>query len=72
MYIFGSVKFIHYLSYPNVVLFTKEVKPWLAKHPMKINGRLSNLELTSLSKEFTDGHDGLMNKQNVLYHTRAW
>ena len=33
--------------------FTKEVKPQLAKRPLKTNGRLANLELTSLVKEAT-------------------
>ena len=36
--------------------FTKEVNPRLAKRPLKINGRLANLELTSLVKEATDGY----------------
>ena len=31
--------------------FTKQVNPWLAKHPLKTNGRLANLELTSIIKE---------------------
>ena len=29
-----------------VASFTKEVNPWLAKRPLKTNGRLANLELT--------------------------
>ena len=33
--------------------FTKEVKPRLAKRPLKSNGRLANRELTSLVKEAT-------------------
>ena len=33
--------------------FTTEVNPRLAKHPVKINGRLANLELTSLVNEAT-------------------
>ena len=36
-----------------VASFTKEVNPWLAKCPLKTNGHLSNLELTSLVKEAT-------------------
>ena len=36
-----------------VASFTKEVNPWLAKHPLKTNGCLANLELTSLVKEAT-------------------
>ena len=37
-----------------VASFTKEVNLWLAKHPLKTNGRLANRELTSLIKETTD------------------
>ena len=33
--------------------FTKEVNPRLAKCPLKTNGHLANLELTSLVKEAT-------------------
>ena len=33
--------------------FTKEDNPWLAKRPLKTNGRLANLGLTSLVKEAT-------------------
>ena len=33
--------------------FTKEDNPRLAKRPSKINGRLTNLELTSLVKDGT-------------------
>ena len=33
--------------------FTKEVNPRLAKRPLKTNGRLANLRLTSLVKEAT-------------------
>ena len=36
-----------------VASFTKEVNPRLAKRPLKTNGRLANLELTSLLKEAT-------------------
>ena len=36
-----------------VASFTKEVNPWLAKRPLQTNGRLANLELTSLVKEAT-------------------
>ena len=36
-----------------VASFTKEVNPRLAKHPLKTNGRLANLELPSLVKEAT-------------------
>ena len=36
---------------PTVVPFIKEVNPRLAKRPLKINGRLANLELTALVKE---------------------
>ena len=32
-------------------LFTKEVDPGLAKHPLVFNGRLANRGLTSLVKE---------------------
>ena len=31
--------------------FTKQVDPRLAKHPLKTNGHLANLRLTSLVKE---------------------
>ena len=34
--------------------FTKEDNPQLAKRPLKTNGHLANLELTSLVKEATD------------------
>ena len=37
-----------------VASFTKEVNPRLAKRPLKTNGRLANLGLTSLVKEATD------------------
>ena len=37
-----------------VASFTKEINPRLAKRPLKTNGRLANLELTSLIKEATD------------------
>ena len=40
---------------PPVASFTKEVNPQLAKRPLKTNGRLANLELTSLVKEATEG-----------------
>ena len=33
--------------------FIKEVNWRLAKHPLKTNGRLANLQLTSLVKEAT-------------------
>ena len=36
-----------------VACFTTEVNPRLAKRPLKTNGRLANLELTSLVKEAT-------------------
>ena len=34
--------------------FTKDIDPWLAKRPLKTNGRLANRGLTSLVKEATD------------------
>ena len=34
--------------------FAKEVNLWLAKCPLKTNGRLANLRLTSLVKEATN------------------
>ena len=36
------------VCHPPVVSFTKKVTPQLAKHLLKTNGRLANLELTSL------------------------
>ena len=36
-----------------VASFTKEVNPWLAKRPLKTNGRLANLGLTSVVKKAT-------------------
>ena len=39
----------------SVACFTKKVNPRLAKRPLKTNGRLANLELTSLVKEATAG-----------------
>ena len=38
-----------------VASFTKEVNPRLAKRPLKTNGRLANLGLTTLVKEATGG-----------------
>ena len=35
--------------------FTKELHPWLAKRPLKTNGRLANCGLTSLIKGATGG-----------------
>ena len=44
-----------------VASFTKEVNSRLAKRPLVFNGRLANLELTSLVKEATgDWHDPQM------------
>ena len=43
----------HTPSMTLVASFTKEVNPRLAKRPMKTNGRLANLELTSSEKEAT-------------------
>ena len=40
----------------SVASLTKEVNPRLAKRPLKTNGRLANLDLTSLVKEVTGGH----------------
>ena len=37
-----------------VASFTKEVNPQLPKCPLKTNGHLANLELTSFVKEATD------------------
>ena len=37
-----------------VACFTKEVNLWLAKRPLKTNGRLANCGLTSLVKKATD------------------
>ena len=39
---------------PPMAHFAKEVNPRLAKRPLKTNGRLANLELTSLVKEATE------------------
>ena len=54
------------ISYSNlpVASFTKEVNPRLAKRPLKTNGRLANLELTSLVKEAT----GVDELNPHLYH----
>ena len=38
------------------VIMTKEINPRLAKRPLKTNGRLVNLELTSLVKEATGAY----------------
>ena len=38
---------------PSTAFFGKEVTPRLAKRPLKTNGRLANLGLTSLVKEVT-------------------
>ena len=40
-------------NFQTVALFTKDVKPRLAKRPLKTNGRLANRGLTSLVKEAT-------------------
>ena len=37
----------------SVAFITKEVNRWLAKHPLKTNGHLDNLELTSSLKGAT-------------------
>ena len=42
---------IYSAEYTPVASLTKEVNPWLAKCPLKTNGRLANL--TSLVKEAT-------------------
>ena len=41
------------LKHSPVASFTKQVNPWLAKRPLKTNGRLANQGLTSLVKEAT-------------------
>ena len=48
------------LLQPSVAHFTKEVNPRLAKCPLKINGRLANLGLTSVVKEAAGGRKGLL------------
>ena len=45
-----------------VASFTKEVNPWLAKRPLKTNGRLANHGLTSLVKEAT-----VHSRKKILY-----
>ena len=50
--------YIFILDLTPVASFTKEVNPRLAKCPLKTNGRLANLGLTSLVKEAT-GFNGL-------------
>ena len=42
----------------SVAFFTKEVNLWLAECPLKTNGSLANLELTSLVKEATGDENG--------------
>ena len=39
----------------SVASITQEVNQQLAKHPLKTNGHLANLESTSFVKEATDG-----------------
>ena len=46
-------KLLNILFKSTVASFTKEVNPRLAICPLKTNGRLANLELTSLVKEAT-------------------
>ena len=41
---------IYQLQSTSEASFTKEVNPRLAEHPLKANGRLANLELTSFVK----------------------
>ena len=40
-----------FVEMPSVASLTEEVYPWLAKRPLKTNGRLANPKLTSLVKE---------------------
>ena len=47
--------FCHHITLRPVASFTKEVNQQLAKRPLKTNGRLTNLELTSLVIEATGG-----------------
>ena len=58
----GSVFKVHFkfscsawwpFSITYIGLFYKEIKPRLAKRPLRTNGRLANSELTSLVKEAT-------------------
>ena len=46
--------FVLEIAICTVASFTKEVNPWLAKRPLKTNGRLANRRLTFLVKEATD------------------
>ena len=52
--VFGSTHRLNHLvswgTGSSVACFTKEVNPQLAKRPLKTNGRLANLGLTSLAK----------------------
>ena len=53
--------YIFILDLTPVASFTKEVNRWLAKRPLKTNGRLTNRRLTSLVKE-TIGFNGFWAK----------
>ena len=45
--------FVAYKDHTPLASFTKEVNPWLAKHPLKTNGCLAYRRLTSSVKEAT-------------------
>ena len=51
----GTKASVELLGTP-VVSFTNKVNPRLAKRPLKTNGRLANLELSSLVKEAAGVH----------------
>ena len=48
----------------------KEVNLWLAKHPLKISGRLANHGLTNLVKEATRG-GFIMKMASYMYSIRS-
>ena len=54
-----------------VASFTKEINSRLAKHPLKTNGHLANLELTSLVKEAT-GDKASATMLWTMYDTRVF
>ena len=51
----------------NGLSFTQEVNPRLVKRPLKTNGRLANLGLTSFAKQATE-HPGDNELTIVIWH----
>ena len=63
-----SVTGCHQGGFVSVFYFTKEVNPRLIKRSLKTNGRLANLELTSLVKKAS----GVMEKTSFKLWMHSW